>query len=156
MSKNYREKKGKMPKKERFIMIEQWVTRSDAWKELSPQEVRVLLLLLERFYGSNNGRISLSVREAAKHGKMAKKTAQKSLKRLVELGFIKVVFQGSFSQKIKDGSGRWYASEYCLTFKPYNDNLPTKEFRAWRPKKAVANKHRYGSNLRPIGNDGVI
>ena len=155
--KPYKRKNGNLSKSDRYIKIEHWIIRSKAWQILSPREVRILLLLLERYNGVNNGRISLSIREAARHGKMSKTTAQKAIERLTELGFIKITFKGSFSQKIIDNSGRWYASEYALTCKPIGNNPATKEFMSWLPNKITVPKQvQLSTSIEPIGNNGVI
>ena len=155
--KSYRTKKGNVAKRDRFMMIEHWEIRSAAWRELTPRDIRVYLLLHERYNGHNNGRISLSIREAAKFGRMAKSSAQKALRRLEELGFIKLSFKGSFSQKIRDGSGNCYASEYTLTSKKVGDSSPTKDFMSWIPKKkTVPKQNRHDTKIGPIWNDDVI
>lgn len=156
-SKDYRSKYGKQPKSERFIKIDHWVVRSLAWHELKPQQRCVYLLLMERYNGRNNGQISLSVREAAKLGRMAPATANKALARLMELGFIKRTFKGSFSQKIRDSSDRSYASEYAVTALAIGKASATKGFMRWRPEKStVQNKEQGGIKLGAISSEHVI
>lgn len=152
-----RSKIGKTPKNERFIKLDHWITRSDAWKSLSCQQVRIVLLLLERYNGRNNGQLALSIRQAASDGNMAKGTAQAALKRLVEVGFIKVCYKGSFDQKIMGENGGWYASEYALTFLAIDKALPTREFTNYTPvKKAVSKRRQRGTKIGLLSNDFVI
>lgn len=121
-------------KNKRFLKIEHWIMKSEAWKSLTAQEVRIYLLLIERYNGANNGRIGLSVRQAAKNGHVSPTTAAKALLSLTEKGFIVKRFCGSFSQKTP------LASEYELTHERYGDKPPTKEFMKWRPEKIMVTK----------------
>ncbi len=149
LAKNYDSKNGNKP--ERFIMLEHWILKRPAWKSLTPREVRVLLLLLERHNGSNNGRIGLSVRDAANLGNMAQGTAKKAFDVLIAKGFVKRHLVGSFNQKVR------LASEYELTHLRYGNKPPTKEFVFWRPEKtAVSNEVRVGLKLGGMSNEGVI
>jgi len=132
-------------------MLDYWVLKTPAWKSLTPAEVRVQLLLLERYNGSNNGRIGLSIRDAAKFGKVAQGTAKKALDALVAKGFVKRRYKGSFSQKVSR------ATEYELTHVRYGDKSPTKEFASWKPEKTtVANRMQYGVDLGEMTNESVL
>ena len=116
-------------KYDHFIKIDQWVLKTEAWKSLRPVEVAMYLLLLKRYNGRNNGRIALSQRCAAKEAHVAIGTARKALQTLAERGFIKIRYQGSFTQKLMR------ASEFELTDRKYGEALATKEFSRWRPEK---------------------
>ncbi len=137
-------------KNTRFIKIDYWMVQSDAWRSLNPREIAIFLLLLERYNGSNNGRISLSIRESSKLGHMSQNTASEAFKTLTERGFIKIRYKGSFSQKVK------LASEYELTHLKYKDRLPTKEFASWKKQIPVLNQMRNGIDLGAISNNDVL
>ena len=111
----------------------------------------VWLLLCRRFNGANNGRIGLSIREAAKYGKMGNATASKAIQKLMKLGFIKKTFEGSFSQKQN------YASEFALTHQKLGDKVPTKEFARWKPEKTTVSKEKQvGIKLDAMTNENVV
>ena len=134
-----------------FVKIDSYIFRSEAWKEMTPREVMIWLLLCSRYNGRNNGRIGLSIRDAAKQGKMSQGTASKSIKKLIELGFIKKTFEGSFSQKQN------FASEFALTHQKVGDASATKEFASWKPKKKMVPKQKQnGIKLGAMSNDNVV
>ena len=135
----------------RFVKIDYYILNSKAWKELTPRDVRVWLSLCRRFNGVNNGRISLSIREAASEGKMGSATASKAIKKLIAMGFIKKTFGGSFSQK------KQLASEFALTHVKLGDDKASKEFMKWKPeKKTVPKQEQVGIKLDAMTNENVI
>lgn len=147
--KDYGHKNG--GKGSRFIKIDYYILTRKAWLSLKPTEVRVWLLLVQRFNGGNNGRISLSIREAAKLGKMAPATAHKALKTLIEKGFVICRYKGSFSQKV------CYASEYELTHLRYGEKPATKEFASWKPKETTVSEYsQCGIKLDTMSNENVL
>ncbi len=149
MYKSYGSHRGK--NSGRFLKLDYWILRTPAWESLTAQQVRVLLLLLERYNGSNNGRIGLSIREASKFGNIAQGTSKSAFDKLVKLGFIKRRRIGSFNQKQR------LATEYELTFLPYGKKSATKEFASWKPKeKTVAKGERQGIILGEMTNDAVL
>ena len=80
----------------------------------------------------NNGRIILSVRQAAENLKVSKTSASKAFTELQTHGFAEVVIVGSFDSR-KDGR----ATEWRLTEHPcdVSGELPTKRFMSWAPGK---------------------
>ena len=102
------------------------VLASDAWRHLPPAACKVYLEICRRYYGKNNGKISLSLAEAADILYISKNTAQSAIKKLIEHGFIKRSRIGSFI-------GR-RASEFILTDKGYEGYQPTNDWMRWRPK----------------------
>ncbi len=122
-----------------FVMLHRYMLRSAAWLELTAQERCVYIALSERYNGSNNGRIPLSAREAAKLCNISKNTAAKALRKLEALGFCMCTTIGSFSLKLNHTS-EWRLTEHKCDVK----NLPaTKAFMRWQPEK------KHGSNLNP-------
>jgi hypothetical protein len=91
------------------IRIYGWMMKSEAWKALTPVEVRAYLEIESKFFGNNNGQIGLGLRGCAKACHMAKETAAKSLNRLIELGFIECTTKGGFNRKSP------HATEWRLT-----------------------------------------
>ncbi len=115
----------------RFLKLEHWILRTDAWRSLSPQSRAVYIEIAQRFNGSNNGEISLSVREAARLVNIAKDTATKAFHELEAKGFIRRNVCGSFNWKLK------HATTWILTEHPFGDQLATKEFTRWVPQKEI-------------------
>ena len=85
----------------RHVRLYHWFTRSPAWRTLTPASRALYVELAQRFNGSNNGEISLSVRAAARHLHIAKDTATKSFHELEAKGFIRRHVCGSFDWKRK-------------------------------------------------------
>ena len=64
-----------------------------------------------RYMGSNNGRITYAVREAAQTLHIGQATACRALQTLEERGFIEPVTKGAFSLKKKHAT-EWRLTEY--------------------------------------------
>lgn len=102
-----------------------WFLKTPAWQSLSTQAVAVYIAIAQRYFGSNNGEISLSVREAARLVSIAKDTARRSFDELEAKGFIRRNVCGSFNWKSKQ------ATTWILTEHSYRGELPTKDFMPW-------------------------
>lgn len=113
----------------RHVRLHHWLLKTQAWRALSTQSVAVYILLAQRYNGSNNGEISLSVREAARLVRIAKDTATKTFHELEDKGFIRRNICGSFNWKLK------HATTWILTEHPFNDQPATKDFARWTPGK---------------------
>lgn len=101
--------------------------QSDAFRKLGGPSLKVLCEMRARFNGFNNGKISLSMDEAARLLGLSKGTVQRALKQLQEFGFIKLA-------KL----GHWYgrqASLWTLTMCPIEGNQASNEWRQWRAPK---------------------
>lgn len=113
---------------DRHVRLHEWLMKTAAWKSLSPQARVVLIEIYKRYDGSNNGRIVLSVREAARDCNISKDTAVREFKRLQERGFTELKTPGCFSRKVR------HASEWLLT--EHRDDvaneMPKKTFVRWR------------------------
>lgn len=106
--------------------------KTAAWRSLGPIARVIYVELAQRYNGSNNGEISLSVREAARLVHVAKDTASKALHELEAKGFIKSNVCGSFNFKLG------LATTWILTEFELDGNPPTKEFFSWRPENSEA------------------
>ena len=112
-----------------FVAIFYPMAKSDAWRSLSGQAVKVFIELHSRYNGGNNGDLSLSLDEAARMLRIGKGTAQRAFRELEEKGFIVV-----------NKRGTWYgrrATTYRVTCKPHGPSNPTNEWKYWsRPISA--------------------
>ena len=120
-------KKGVIESKERFIKLTYPLIESEAWRWLRPISKAVYIELRRRYNGLNNGRISLSLSEAAHILKASKSSISTALKQLETHGFIKLIKKGYFTGRM--------ASEYALTDEQLDGYPPTREWRQWQPTK---------------------
>ena len=120
-------KKGKIESKERFVKLTYPLIESQAWRWLRPISQSVYIELRRRYNGLNNGRISLSLSEAAHILKASKSSISKALKQLETHGFIKLIKKGYFTGRM--------ASEYALTDEQLDGCPPTREWKQWQPTK---------------------
>lgn len=117
-----RTKRGALPRGARFVTLHFWMLDQDAIKELSGNAFKLLVLLAMRYTGSNNGAISMSVREGAEEVGCCINTAAKSFHELEQAGFIRATQRGSFDWKKR------HATTWRLTWLDYGDEPATKEF----------------------------
>jgi Helix-turn-helix domain len=138
-------------RKDRYFQLHHYMLKTDAWKGLSAPARAVYVQIGSRYNGSNNGRLSCSVRDAATECNLAKNTAGKAFKELIDLGFIEETRHGSLSRKTR------VASEWRLTaFKcDLSGNLKTCLFMQ-RGSQARDNRQSHGRPQRdrsPVSND---
>ena len=136
-------KKGIIETKERFIKLTYPLIESEAWRWLRPISKAVYIELRRRYNGLNNGKISLSLSEAAYILKASKSSISKALNQLEAHGFIKLIKKGYFTGRM--------ASEYALTDEQLDGYSPTREWRQWQPKKS----HRR-RQIRAIGIQTIL
>ena len=134
MSKNGINRTGRSTKDARHVRLYHWLMQTAAWRSLDATARAIYVEIASRYGGpgSNNGRITYSVRDAAESLRIGKSTAGRALERLEERGFIVAMKKGAFSLKVR------HASEWRLTEFPSdatNDGaLATKDFVHWPPK----------------------
>ena len=122
----------------RFVQLPEWLQRSEAWTTLKPGPRALYIELKRRFYGSNNGRLVLSHREAAKSLNVNRNTVGTWFQELESRGFI------SMTQAPHLGpSGIGKASVWCLDEYPSDDLKPArKRFMSWSEKQNPRTKNR--------------
>lgn len=133
-------KKGKRSEDGQYTVVSFAMIKSPAWRLLSGAAMRVWFELSARYTGGNNGRLHLSMREAAEALGMGKATVQRAFKELQAKGFIVLVTPGN-----------WYgrkAHEWRLTTKPMHTAKgrvsPTNDWKNWLPEKTER-----GSRMKP-------
>lgn len=123
----------------KFIMIDGYVIRSEAWRALTVNDRAAYLEVKWRYDGLNNGRIGLGCRELADAlGNKSKDTANQSLKNLQEKGFVARSKPSGFSRKDRAAT-EWRLTEYACDV---TGELPTKDFLRWTPEKKIQSDHR--------------
>jgi hypothetical protein len=96
-------------RKDRYFQIHHYMMKTDAWSALSVAARAIYLQIGFRYDGSNNGKITFSVRDAAAECNLNKDTAGRAFKELVDRGFIEETRHGGISKKTR------LASEWRLT-----------------------------------------
>lgn len=105
---------------DRYVRLFHYMLKTSAWLNLSAGARALYVQLAFRYNGSNNGRITCSVRDAATECRLNKDTAARAFKELADAGFIHETRHGEL-KKTK------MASEWRLT--AYNcDGAPSREF----------------------------
>ena len=114
---------------ERFVSLPHYMLKSAAWRSLSPVARSVFIELAVIYNGSNNGRLALSVRDAAERVCCSKNTASRALTELTQKGFIDLCSRAHFDRKTP------HAAEFRLTMHPCDrsSDRASKRFMTWRP-----------------------
>lgn len=130
-------KKGRRANGPPFIQLFQWMYDSTAFRSLRPGPRAVILALLRRYNGTNNGSIALSVRDAVFDcGVRDKDTVAGYFTELERKGFIVATRRGAFH--LKDPTAN-RATEWRLTWLDAPGIKATKEFMQWAPEAQVEN-----------------
>ena len=128
---------------EQFVPLGYPQLRSAAWRSLSGAAVKVFLEIRSRFNGANNGKLTLSLDEAARLLGIGKTTASRAFDELQSRGFLALTRRGA-----------WYgrqASEYATTDRGVNGHLATHAWKHWRPSASNPKKHGLCSHAGHIG-----
>ncbi len=121
----------------RFVQLPEWLQASPAWATLKPGPRSLYIELKRRFNGSNNGRIILSHRDAAKALCVHANTVGPWFAELQERGFIDLAQAPHLGPS---GIGR--ASVWALDEEGRDDmKPPRKRFMTWRPKQKPPTKN---------------
>lgn len=117
-----------------FVLLPYSVIRSPAFRQLSGMAVRVLLELWTRYYGSNNGDLSLSLDDAANTLLMAKSTAKSAFDELVEHGFLRINVKGQWIKR--------HATTYSITLLKTSKAPATNDWKWWTPPEKPKRRRR--------------
>lgn len=97
---------------DRFVKLPYWLLESPAFMSLSTQARAVLIELMKRYNGSNNGKLYLSVRDAKERCNVAKDTASRAFHELEERGFVERTSGGDFGRHDRKAQG-WRLTMYA-------------------------------------------
>lgn len=131
---------GRSEAKGQYVNLPYDMLLSPAWRSLGGSSARVWLLLRTRFSGGNNGRLTLSLEEAARLLHMGKATVLAAFTELEAKGFV-----------VCTRRGQWYgrlASEWAVTDKGVNGEMPTYAWRRWQPSDVAVNPNGQGKTER--------
>ena len=133
----------------KFVMLYHDMIESSAWESLNGNARALYIHIAARYNGKNNGRISFSAREAAQALNASKATAARTIKTLIDRGFITVAKRSGFNLK----RGQDHATEYRLTEFACKRHRQTGQLQI---QKLAARKKRFRkyftvSPTRPVG-----
>jgi hypothetical protein len=113
------------------VRLYRWMMNTPAWQSLRVGPRALLVELYNLYDGTNNGRMFLSVRDAATRLNVSPNTVSLWFRKLIDVGFIKVGQRGAFRLKVR------HATSWILTEFPVREELPTKDFVRWRPTDEI-------------------
>jgi hypothetical protein len=108
-----------------FIGLPYSVYDGDEFQALKPMDVVVLLLLIRKWNGHNNGNIALGVREAANRCHCSQMTACRALKNLEKARIITATYKGHLVPEVgrSDVATRWKLNFVTETKNRYGANV---------------------------------
>jgi hypothetical protein len=118
---------GRSEPDKKYVQWNRWMYATAAFASLDPFEVRLLFELYALYNGFNNGRLYLSLRQAALRCKMSKDKAGSSFHTLQERGFIRSRADEPSNFVLRE------ARCWILTEHEFAGRAATKEFMNWRP-----------------------
>jgi len=128
----------------RHVQLPEWVQSSEAWGALKPGPRALYIEIKRRFNGSNNGRIILSHREAAKSLSVHRNTVGPWFDALEERGFIRMTQAPHLGP-----SGVGQTSHWALEELPCDDmKSAPKRFMSWRKKQNPRTENRTGRHKK--------
>ena len=132
-----------MTKRGPFIMLPHGIFDGPGYRALHPTDRDVLMLLLRKHNGRNNGAIPLGIRAAAKHCHCSQSTACRALAKLQEVDFISATRKGHLVPEIGRPN---VATRWRLNF--LEDASATSALS--RPREPPQMHHHRYSQLAPL------
>ncbi|GAA6176965.1 hypothetical protein [Sulfitobacter pacificus] len=139
----------------RHVQLPEWLQASEAWRTLPVGPRALYVELKRRFNGSNNGRVILSHRDAAKAVNAHRNTVGRWFTELEDRGFIVMAQAPHLGPSGIGKSSHWTLTEY-----PTDNMKPaTVDFMRWPAKQKppttkMAPRHNEGAstgNFRVVG-----
>ena len=121
-----------------YVTSTYYMLRSDAWRGLNGNTLRVFFEFHMRFNGANNGQLFIGMDRVARVLGISKSTVSKAFKELEEKGFL---------VKVKEGKWvRGQSAEWRLTTQPFKNTPSTNDWRKWKkPLDQKKKRKPYGS-----------
>jgi hypothetical protein len=133
-----------------YVKLQYELLNSEAWRTLSGPAIKVFFELRTRFHGGNNGKLHLSLDEAAGLLRLGKATVLRAFDQLEERGLIACTKRG-----------HWYghrASEWAVADQGIDGGPPSYAWKQWRPSGPPpasvlkrTQKTKLGSQADPSG-----
>jgi hypothetical protein len=118
---------------------------TQAWQDLSGNEVSLYLQMVRKYRGNNNGAIVFGRREAERLLGVSSKTACKLFAGLERRGFIAPIVKGVFTLKLK--ATEWRLTEYDCDV---TGEVATNDFIHWRPENAEKSEPKNKSKVEKV------
>jgi len=115
-----------------YLQLHRFMLNTPAWRDLSTQDRCVYIEIAAIYTGANNGFLGASARRLAELCGISKDTAARSVRNLIDHGFIECLQEAAFHVKTR------LAPEFRLTqFRCDRTRTPaSKAFLKWRPGTA--------------------
>ena len=97
-----------------FVMLDRELVRGDTFVALSSHATRLLIAIVDKHNGKNNGNIPYSVAEAMRWLHCWDKTATKAFQELIAADLIEMTAKASFTNKVGAAEGK--ATKWRLKF----------------------------------------
>ena len=117
--------KGRNKGEGQYINLPYELLNSEAWRTLGGAAIKVFFELRTRFHGGNNGKLHLSLQEAADLLGLGKATVLRAFGQLEERGLV-----------VCTKRGHWYgrrASEWAVFDRGVDGSPPSYAWKQWRP-----------------------
>jgi hypothetical protein len=123
--------KGRSKGRDPFVLLTKFMLASPAWQSLIAVERALLIEVMQRWSGFNNGSIGLGVLEAGRALHVKPQTIGFAFRELVKRGFLEKMRDSTFDQKKL--TREWRVT--CLVMGPSNAPTapPTHDYMRWRP-----------------------
>ena len=117
----------------RFVKLPFAIIDSEAYRSLKPPAKAILIGLIRRYNGNNNGYIPYGCREAASDNSISLNTAARNFHALEASGLIKCITASNFNCRKK------MAREWALTFHGVDGAPPSGEWKHFKTKPSTKN-----------------
>lgn len=111
----------------RFVQLTEYMQSSEAWATMKPGPRALYVEVKRRFNGTNNGKLYLSHRDAAKALNVSRNTISAYFRELEERGFLQMMVAHHLT-----ATGIGQASLYALEEETCFGKPATKSFMRWR------------------------
>ena len=113
----------------KFVQVHHFMMDCAAWLALSANGRAAYLEIAKLYNGTNNGFLFMSALRLSELLGVSKATAARTMRELLEKGFIEITKPSAFSVKTR------LATEYRLTLYRCDrtNKLPSKKFTLWKP-----------------------
>lgn len=135
----------------RFVQLPEWLQATEAWATMEPGPRALYMELKRRYNGNNNGKITMSYREAALAINKHRNSVGAYFKVLEDRGFIHPTKKHCLGP-----SGVGQTTHWALDELPTFDGVPArKAFASWKPKQKPRTKSVTPRHKNRDASDGI-
>jgi hypothetical protein len=145
---------------DRFVQIPYWVLESDAFLAVSSSAIKLLLFIMKRHNGVNNGKIAFGARSGCLRKRngtreyenvsigIGRSATADALAELEAAGFIRCTKESTFRRNTSYAEGQRSVREWRITWLADDDGAATKDFVY---ATGQFRKSKIRSSVRPAG-----